>query len=121
MRARRFAFSILTLCLATAIAACGPTAPSRFYTLGSTATAGAQLANPSPIMIGSVSIPASVDQPQFVVQVAPNRVEVDEFNRWAAPLTDSIARAVAGDLALQLGTPNVATAQLTNFNPDYVV
>ena len=69
----------------------------------------------------SVSIPASVDQPQFVVQVAANRVEVDEFNRWAAPLNDSIARAVAGDLAAQLGTPNVATARLPNFNPDYVV
>ena len=55
-------------------------------------------------MIGSVSVPATVDQPQFVVQVAANRVEVDEFNRWAAPLSDSIARAVAGDLAAQLGT-----------------
>jgi uncharacterized protein len=102
-------------------AGCGTTAPSRFYTLDSAATAGAALNTPTSVMIGSVSVPASVDQPQFVVQVAPNRVEVDEFNRWAAPLTDSIARAVAGDLALQLGTPNVATAQLTNFNPDYVV
>src|SRR5271163_4502973 len=104
-----------------AAAGCGTSAPTRFYTLASTATAdGAPLAAVS-VMVGPVTIPASVDQPQFVVQVAPNRVEVDEFNRWAAPLTDSIARAVAGDLALQLGTPNVATAQLTNFNPDYVV
>jgi hypothetical protein len=39
-----------------------------------------------------------VDQPEFVVQVAPNRVDVDEFNRWDAPLNDGIARAVAGDL-----------------------
>ena len=59
--------------------------------------------------------------PQFVVQVAPNRVEVDEFNRWAAPLNDSIARAVAGDLAALLGTPDVATAPLANFNPAYRV
>jgi uncharacterized lipoprotein YmbA len=112
---------LFSICLAMTMAACGPTAPSRFYTLGSTATPGAPLANPSPIMIGSVSVPASVDQPQFVVQVAPNRVEVDEFNRWAAPLTDSIARAVAGNLALQLGTPQVATVQLPNFTPVYMV
>ena len=72
-------------------------------------------------MVGPVSVPASVDQPQFVVQVAPNRVEVDEFNRWAAPLSDSIARAVAGDLAVLLGTPDVATAPLANFNPAYRV
>jgi hypothetical protein len=62
-----------------------------------------------------------VDQPQFVVQVAPNRVEVDEYNRWVAPLGDSIARVVAGDLAALLGTPDVATAPLANFAPDYRV
>ncbi len=38
-----------------------------------------------------------------------------------APLNDSIARAVAGDLAVQLGTPNVATAPMANFVPDYRV
>ena len=100
---------------------CSTTAPSKFYTLDSTATPGVALTAPSSVMIGSVSVPAAVDQPQFVVQVAPNRVEVDEFNRWAAPLNDGIARAVAGDLAVQLGTPDVATARLTNFNPAYVV
>jgi uncharacterized lipoprotein YmbA len=72
-------------------------------------------------MVGPVSIPASVDQPEFVVQVAPNRVDVDEFNRWDAPRNDSIARVVAGDLAVQLGSPNVTTAQLANFNLTYWV
>ena len=68
-----------------------------------------------------MSIPASVDRPEFVVQVAPNRVELDEFNRWAAPLDDGIARAVAGDLAVLLGTPDVAVAPLANFDPAYRV
>ena len=72
-------------------------------------------------MVGPVSVPAAVDQPEFVVNTAPNRVEVDEFNRWVAPLNDAIARAVAGDLVVLLGTPNVATAQLANFNPQYQV
>jgi hypothetical protein len=72
-------------------------------------------------MVGPVSIPASVDQPQFVVQVAPNRVDVDEFNRWVAPLNDSIARAVAGDLAVLLGTSDVAAGPLANFEPAYRV
>jgi uncharacterized protein len=121
MRARGFALLISMMCLAAAVAGCSPTAPSRFYTLGSTATPGVALNAPTTVMIGSVSVPASVDQPQFVVQVAPNRVEVDEFNRWAAPLNDSIARAVAGNLAVQLGTPEVATAQLPNFSPAYFV
>ena len=56
-----------------------------------------------------------------MVQVATNRVEVDEFNRWAEPLNDNIARVVAGDLAAQLGTTQVATAPLANFNSAYRV
>jgi uncharacterized lipoprotein YmbA len=66
-------------------------------------------------------VPAVVDRPQFVVQVAPNRVTVDEFHRWAAPLDDGIARAVAGNLAALLGTPDVAAAPLANFDPTYRV
>ena len=97
------------------------TAPSRFYSLASTATADGTLATSASVMVGPVTIPASVDQPEFVVQVAPNRVDVDEFNRWAAPLDDGIARAVAGDLAVDLGTQNVSTGPFANFNPNYRV
>jgi uncharacterized lipoprotein YmbA len=97
------------------------TSPSRFYSLDSTATADGTPATSATVMVGPVTIPASVDQPEFVVQVAPNRVEVDEFNRWVSPLGDGIARTVAGDLVVLLGTPEVASAQLANFTPDYRV
>jgi hypothetical protein len=36
-------------------------------------------------------------------------------------LNDSIARAVAGDPAVSLGTPEVAAAPFANFDPDYMV
>jgi hypothetical protein len=72
-------------------------------------------------MVGPVTIPAAVDQPEFVVQVAANQVHVDEFNRWVSPLSDGIARAVAADLVVLLGTPEVATADLPNFSADYRV
>jgi uncharacterized protein len=106
--------------LAVAAAGCA-SAPARFYTLASTATADAAPAARYAVLVGPVSVPASVDRAEFVVQVAPNRVDVDEFNRWAAPLSDSIARAVAGDLAVLLGTSDVAVAPLANFNPAYRV
>ena len=105
---------------AIVVAGCS-TSPARFYSLGSTATADGTPSTPAAVMVGPVTIPASVDQPEFVVQVAPNRVEVDEFNRWVSPLNDSIARAVAGDLVVLLGTPEVASAELANFAPDYRV
>jgi uncharacterized lipoprotein YmbA len=116
VRARRIVIALLA-----ALAAGCSTAPSRFYSLASTATADGTQSTPATVMVGPVTIPASVDQPEFVVQVAPNRVEVDEFNRWVSPLNDSIARAVAGDLVVLLGTPDVASSGLANFTPDYRV
>jgi len=117
--ARRIAY-LISIAFTAAIAGCS-TAPSRFYSLDSTATADSSPAAHASVMVGPVTIPASVDQPEFVVRVAANRVEVDEFNRWVSPLGDGIARAVAGDLVVLLGSPEVAAAQLANFNPDYRV
>ena len=111
---------LLTICVVVAAAGCA-SAPSRFYTLNSTATgSGAPAANYA-VIVGPVTVPASVDRPQFTVQVAPNRVAIDEFNRWAAPLNENIARVVTGDLVVLLGTPQVAMAPLANFNPAYRV
>jgi uncharacterized protein len=117
----RYHVYLLSIALTmAAMAGCGTSAPARFYTVDPTASLqGAPIH--SSVIVGPVTIPASVDQPQFVVQVATNRVEVDEFNRWIAPLNDGVARAVAGDLAVTLDTPVVATAPLANFNPDYRV
>jgi uncharacterized protein len=119
--AARIARMISIALLAAAAASCSTTAPSRFYTLESTATAGGASSARGSVMVGPVTIPAAVDRPEFVVQVAPNRVEVEEFNRWVAPLSDSIARVVAGNLVVILGTPEVAIAPLANFNPAYLV
>ena len=111
---------LISIALIVTATGCSTT-PARYYSLDSTATADGTPAANASVMVGPVTVPASVDQPEFVVQVAPNRVEVDEFNRWVAPLNDGIARAVAGDLVVLLGSPNVASSQLSNFNPDYRV
>jgi hypothetical protein len=96
-------------------------APPKFYSLSSTSTpiglAPANLA----VLVGPISIPAGVDRPEFVVQDGANKVDIEEFNRWSAPLNDSIAKVVAGDLSALLGTPDVATAPLANFNAAYRV
>ncbi|HEX3857448.1 MAG TPA: PqiC family protein [Verrucomicrobiae bacterium] len=111
----------IAITFVSVVAAGCASAPSRFYTLNSTAKADDSPAATYAVMVGPVSIPAEVDRPQFTVQVAPNRVAVDEFNRWAAPLNDNIASAVAGDLAVLLGTARVAAVPLANFNADYRV
>jgi len=118
--ARRIA-QLISIALAAVVAVGCSTAPSKFYSLSSTAAADGTPPTAVAVMVGPVTIPASVDQPEFVVQVAANRVQVDEFNRWVAPLGDAIARTVAGDLVVLLGTPEVASNQLANFVPDYRV
>jgi uncharacterized protein len=119
--AGRIAHLTISIAFIAVVTAGCSTAPSRFYTLDSTAAPGVAPATRITVMVGPVSVPDTVDRPQFVVQVASNRVEIEEFNRWAAPLNDSIARAVAGDLAAMLGTPDVAVAPMANFVPAYQV
>ena len=114
--------TVRLLSLAAAVILIGgcATAPSRFYTLDSIAASdGAPAANYT-VLVGPVAIPASVDRPEIVVQTAPYRVEIDEFNRWASPLNDSIARVIASDLGQLLGTPDVGLAPLA-LNPAYRV
>jgi uncharacterized lipoprotein YmbA len=63
-----------------------------------------------------------VDRPQFVVQKGPNRVAVDEFNRWAAPLASSVAGTLAENLVVLLGTSRVVSGPLApSFDPAYRV
>ena len=118
---RRMAHRLSIVLLVVATSACRSPAPSRFYTLDATAVSDGTPPASYAVSVGPVSIPASVARPEFIVQVAPNRVEVEEFDRWAAPLDDAVAHAVAANLAVLLGTPSVATAPLVNFVPAYRV
>ena len=119
--AHRYSLPLITLALVAVTASGCASAPSRFYTLDSTAVPGGAAPVGETIMVGPVSVPAAVDRPEFVIRTAANQVKVDEFNRWDAPLGDSIALAVAADLVQLLGTPNVAAGPLANFDPTYRV
>ena len=98
-------FAIPCACM-TLVVGCASTPASRYYTLSAATTTAATLSDLS-VVVGPVSVPAMVDRPQIVVTVGPNQVQMDEFNRWASPLQNSIARAVAENLVALLGTPHV--------------
>src|SRR5262245_24626360 len=92
---------------------------SRFYTLSAGAAPATTPSNLS-VAVGPVSIPAIVDRPQIVVTTGPNQVRVEEFNRWAAPLQNGIARVVAENLVAMLGTPRVTlSSQVLSSEADY--
>ncbi|HEX7232985.1 MAG TPA: PqiC family protein [Candidatus Binatia bacterium] len=93
--------------------------PSRFYTL-SASGATAKNSSDLSVAVGPVSIPAVVDRPQIVVSIGANQVQLEEFNRWALPLQNNIARVVADNLTAQLGTPRVTVfPELTSTDADY--
>lgn len=104
-----------------AIAGCS-SPPSRFYTLAATARPEGAAPADYGVVIDGVGIPAVVDRSQFVVQQGPNRVLIDEFNRWAAPLGAGVARTVAENLVVLLANPRVVSGPLApSFDPAYRV
>jgi len=121
MTPRQFTRFVLFVMMSIAVAACGTTSPSRFYTLNSTASIESQPDANTSVAVGPVTIPDAVNRPQFVVTVGPNRVVIDEYDRWAAQLDDSISRVVAGNLSVLLGKSQVVRAPLTNFDPAFRV
>ena len=118
----RIVFAALPVVVGLA-AGCSTPPPSRFYTLAATATS-TSAPQPSTLVIavGPVTVPSVVDRPEFVVSTGPNRVRLDDFNRWASPLQDGLSRAIAENLVAILGTPRVVRfPQTLATEPDYRV
>ena len=117
----RFLSPALLCAVAVLVAACASAPPPKFYMLNRTPAPGAPPSTVS-VMVGPVSIPAVVDQPQIVVSSSPNQVTMDEFNRWASPLANNISRVVADNLADLLGTSRVSLFQQSlNVDADFRV
>ena len=111
--------SIAAVALLVALAVACASPMSRFYTL-SAANAPAAASSTLSIVVGPVSVPAVVDRPQIVVTTSPNQVRPEEFNRWASPLQNAIARVVAENLVALLGTPRVIlSSQTLGADADY--
>lgn len=93
------------------IAGCGSPPTPRFYTLSpqasATAAPAATVDRPR-IRVGPVSLPESVNRPQFVTRTGTTEVAIAEQHRWAGPLKDEVPRTLASDLARLTGNPQVA-------------
>jgi uncharacterized lipoprotein YmbA len=109
------------ICTCLLLVGCGSTPSSRFYNLSAT-PAPAALPSQLSVVVGPVSVPDAVDRPEIVVRTGPNQVRPEEFNRWASPLHDQIARAVANNLVAILGTAHVTlSSQILGTGAQYRV
>ena len=72
------------------------------------------------IGVGPVEIPEILDRPQIVTRNGPNKLNVDEFHRWAGRIDESFAQVLAENISLLLGTDQVAVYPWqTDFKPHY--
>ena len=79
-----------------------------YYTLSAPdIPAATTLTHKTRVMVGPVTVPTLVDNPQLVVKNSNNHVTVYEYQRWAGSLKSDIERVVAADLVRDLSTPNV--------------
>ncbi len=98
---------LIALIAGTFIAGCASSSPTHYYMLNPVSAPGtAPPANYS-VSVGPVTVPAFVDRQQIVTRTGPNQVFIDEYERWASPLKDSVGRVVVQDLVSMLGTSHV--------------
>ena len=93
------------------LAACGTSAPTRFYLLNPMAEAGPESRVTGDkgisIALAPVELPGHLNRPQIVTRQNGHQVRVDEFNRWAEPLETHVTSILAENLSLLLGTEEV--------------
>jgi uncharacterized lipoprotein YmbA len=117
---------MLVLFTAFLLTGCGSSPPPvEFYTLNSISAMTPQV-NPAvpdqniAIGIGPIEIPEILDRPQIVTRTGPNKLKVDEFNRWAGPLKSGFAQVLAENISLLLATDQVAVYPWEiDFKPHY--
>jgi len=96
---------LIALGLAAALAGCGHSPPTRFFTLDALPPTGGSAVTPYaglPVRLDSVHVPSALDRVEIVRQLAPNELDVSDQNHWGAPLGELARRALTQDLANRL-------------------
>ena len=97
---------------------------SQLYTLsvsnGDAPPPTEQAAAELPVLaVGPVDLPDYLRRPQIVTREGENRVQVAEFDRWAAPLNEQVERVLAENLAARIQHMVVVNYREQRFRPQY--
>lgn len=76
-----------------------------YYTLAPVAEPGAAV--PTAIAVGPVDFPRALERSQIATRLGPNRLEYDEFHRWAGNLDEDFLNVAAVNLGRLLATDRV--------------
>ena len=97
---------------ALAVSACASSPQVRYYTLSTETDLKARASSAASVhhnsyAVGAVAIPNLLDRPQIVLRSSANTIEVLDYDRWAAPLSDELQRVLIADLSMRLGANSV--------------
>ena len=125
---RRWFKSVLVLLSGVLLAGCVTMSSpdSRLYTLSasngeSTQTAGGNGADLPVLAVGPVDLSDYLRRPQIVSREGENRINVAEFDRWAAPLNEQVERVLAENLSGRVRNMVVVNYREQRFRPHYRV
>ncbi len=91
----------ITLCVLVSllVAACGSSPPVRYFALSSMDSVQQQDPDDAVTLgVGPLRLPEYLNRSQLVTRGGGSELEVDEFNRWAEPLTLALHRVVSTDV-----------------------
>jgi uncharacterized lipoprotein YmbA len=76
--------------------------------LSASETIPAMSAEQGPVIgVGPITLPTYLDRPQIVTRAGSHQLTLAEFDRWAEPLQDNVARVLAEHLARLIPTDQV--------------
>ena len=94
--ARSITFSALALLL---LSACGSSPPVHYFSLSPSVTMIGQEADDDVALgFGPIRMPEYLDRSQMVTRGSGQEIRIDEFNRWAEPLSTAFHRIVSADV-----------------------
>ena len=109
-----FQLAVMTLSVyLISLGGCTTTPPTNFYIL--TPLPSAESLGPATVAaggpsigIGPVTLPQYLDRPQIVTRASRARLNLGEFDQWAAPLKDIVASVLAENLSMLMSTDHIA-------------
>ncbi len=93
--ARSIIFCVLVSLL---LSACGSSPPVRYFSLSTTIAGGEDADDAVVLGLGPLRIAGYLERSQIVTRGAGAEIKVDEFSRWAEPLTVALHRVVSTDV-----------------------
>lgn len=106
--------ALLLSVLVLVVGACASAPEVRFHSLLASERGGMPVAAAAAprVVVAPVTVPAALDQPQWLVRRPDDSLQRLEQDRWASPLADELRAAVRDALVVRWGVNDAYTAAL---------